>query len=711
MKNVLILFGIIQFCCSLNAQSVIDYSNWQLVFSDEFNDYTQVNQLLSKWRLDYPWGPTLTGNVSESQYYTPDNISFQTGNIIFKAEKQDPPITYNWSDENGTHSKNLKYTSGMLFSQVPLDGGCWDGNIGFAYGMFEIRCKMPKGAGTWPAFWLYSGPTEIDVFEFYDDKRMFTSTIHDWNNNGIHTACNNHFKKSLGADLTEEFHNYACIWDNEKVSIFFDSVEVWTTSREKTHSCPATIIINLAMNDYATLTSTTFEVDYVRAYKVIDNTKPVKSVLAWEKNDLIANKPITHKASTAQGSMYMYNQNKIVYRGSNNKIKILSSNNNNWSYSEPPIIYSGNSLVGGTVVADTFGNIYYKGKDSRLHTLQYQNGVYNYQLIDDGTLSNYSKISATAGQITVFENKVFYRGTDNKLHFYHKSGESWSHVLIPYTYKNSDLIAGNIISDESGNIYYRGANGRLNCFINDGSNYTHTIIGDATIADNQKVSNGVYTIFNTYDGIIYHAKDHTIQRYKFLNNTFVHENILVSNSNVGVRGSVKMVGNDKIYFRDALGKISILTLEGNIWKQSYPSSWGSATNNINIATDNFMATIDGKIHFINSDAYIKKHELLPFLSINVDCDVNDYRPQAIYRKKDAIHNTKIFPNPTNQFFYVSIQLQDIEAASLLLYDSFGKTVYQQLLNNGLNKIDISNLPKGLYLYQLSDGSSGKLIKN
>ena len=52
--------------------------------------------------------------------------------------------------------------------------------------------------------------------------------------------------------------------------------------------------------------------------------------------------------------------------------------------------------------------------------------------------------------------------------------------------------------DESGNIYYRGANGRLNCFINDGSNYTHTIIGDATIADNQKVSNGVYTIFNTY---------------------------------------------------------------------------------------------------------------------------------------------------------------------------------------------------------------------
>lgn len=60
------------------------------------------------------------------------------------------------------------FRSGKLESKVYPDPGTWLGKPGgFTYGMFEIRCKLPADDnGTWPAFWLYSGPTEIDVIEY-----------------------------------------------------------------------------------------------------------------------------------------------------------------------------------------------------------------------------------------------------------------------------------------------------------------------------------------------------------------------------------------------------------------------------------------------------------------------------------------------------------------------------------------------------------------
>ena len=39
----------------------------------------------------------------------------------------------------------MKYTSGRIES-----------NKAFKYGIFEMRAKLPKGRGIWPAFWLLS---------------------------------------------------------------------------------------------------------------------------------------------------------------------------------------------------------------------------------------------------------------------------------------------------------------------------------------------------------------------------------------------------------------------------------------------------------------------------------------------------------------------------------------------------------------------------
>ena len=58
----------------------------------------------------------------------------------------------------------------------------------FRYGVFEMRARLPRGKGTWPAFWLLAGPKnnwkwpddgEIDIMEHVGyDMNNIVSTIH-----------------------------------------------------------------------------------------------------------------------------------------------------------------------------------------------------------------------------------------------------------------------------------------------------------------------------------------------------------------------------------------------------------------------------------------------------------------------------------------------------------------------------------------------------
>lgn len=710
MKKVYFAFALL-LCIShfAQSQSTINYNNWQIVFQDEFNGYTNTTDLTNKWRLDYPWGPTLTGNATENQYYTPSNISFTNDNIVFTAQKQTPPIIFNWEENGVQKTKELDYTSGMLFSKVAYDQGCWDGNIGFTHGMFEIRCKMPKGVGTWPAFWLYSGPTEIDVFEFYDDKRMFTTTVHNWNNNGNHTGCSNHFKKSLGKDLTEEFHNYACIWDDQKVRIFFDSVEVWSTSREYTHSCPATIIVNLAMTTGATMPSTSFVVDYVRTYKPIDNNNPVTNDYVWNKNFVVGSTIKLNKMSNVAHGMHFLEPNKLVIKSNTSKIKCLNKTNGTWEISEPNITYTSTNLVKDDVISDPQGNIYYKGKDNRIHTLEKNGTNYDYHLVDDGMLSSYSIVSATSGALLYANNKIFYRGKDNKLHTYEKINGVWQHQLVNINYTTTYLMTSNIEADQNGAIYYRGNTARIIKISNNGSgNYTQEIIGDASIADNDKVASGILNIAINGDDIIYHTKNHQIKKYTYLSGNWQLNSLNTTNTIPLTKKALRCSTNGNIYYMDNVGKLSILVKNGNIYTHEYPSSWGAESNQTLLPNENFLPSDDGSIYFVNSTLFLQQFLKENYIGANVVCDENDYTPQPIFRQTQIKKNQyNIFPNPAKNTLFIET---DEAESEIQIFDIQGRLYYTKKLILGVNTLDIGDLGSGLYLYKLSNGEFGKFVK-
>jgi beta-glucanase (GH16 family) len=189
----------------------------KLVWSDEFN-YTGLPDS-SKWGYDV--GGQGWGN-NELQYYTEkrlENARVENGMLTIEAIKE--PF------------EKSAYTSARL---VTKKKGDWK------YGKIEVRAKLPKGKGIWPAIWML--PTnweygdwpksgEIDIMEFvgYMPDSIFGSIHTEKFNHSIGTQST---KGLYFKDLADSFHVYSIEWDKNKIVFFVDGKQYHEFKNQKT---------------------------------------------------------------------------------------------------------------------------------------------------------------------------------------------------------------------------------------------------------------------------------------------------------------------------------------------------------------------------------------------------------------------------------------------------------------------------------------------
>ena len=229
--SVVLLFFL--FSCT-SQKSAYNKEDWELVFVDEFNKKGLPDSAL--WNYDV--GGEGYGN-NEAQFYTKsrlENARVENGNLVIEARKE------SWK-------KNL-YTSAKLFTK---------GKHAWTYGRIEVRAKLPKGKGTWPAIWMMSenmktwpDDGEIDIMEHVGFNEGF---IHA----SIHTKKYNHLIHTQKTDTifvkdaTEKFHVYLLDWSPEKIEVYVDDEKIFTTSNsEKTYEAwpfdqPFYLILNVAI--------------------------------------------------------------------------------------------------------------------------------------------------------------------------------------------------------------------------------------------------------------------------------------------------------------------------------------------------------------------------------------------------------------------------------------------------------------------------------
>lgn len=253
-----------QSCYTGNKTSAGGKERWKRLWADEFN--TSGLPDTTRWRFDvggHGWGN------NELQYYT----YADTTNAIVKNGSLH--ITALMKKTGGNN-----YTSAKLITK---------GRQLFRYGKIEVRARLPKGRGTWPAIWMLGNNIdtvgwpdcgEIDIMEHvgFNPDSVFGS---------VHTKRFNHI---LGTQTTKgiyinnpysAFHTYAVEWTPEKISFLVDEecyLEFFNqqkTEAEWPFGKPFYLILNLAIGGNwggekgvgQAIFPAVLEVDYVRVFE------------------------------------------------------------------------------------------------------------------------------------------------------------------------------------------------------------------------------------------------------------------------------------------------------------------------------------------------------------------------------------------------------------------------------------------------------------
>ena len=230
----------------------IERPGWKLTFHDEFDGGALD---LQKWTPNDPWGRERN---RELQAYVKDAFVITNGILRVQAEKREAFYA----------GKQRSQTSGMMTTYVKFSQ---------QYGRFEIRCRVPKGKGMWPAFWLLPDPLgwppEIDVLEVLGhepDKIHLTHHFRDEQRK--HASSGGSWK---GPDFSAGIHEFAVEWSPEQIVWFVDGQERFR-SKKTIPRVKMYVLVNLAVGgdwpgppDERTQFPAAFEVDYVRVYQFL----------------------------------------------------------------------------------------------------------------------------------------------------------------------------------------------------------------------------------------------------------------------------------------------------------------------------------------------------------------------------------------------------------------------------------------------------------
>lgn len=157
--------------------------------------------------------------------------------------------------------RGFPYVSGMVSSRASFVQ---------RYGYFEIRARLPGGAGLWPAFWLLAPggwPPEIDAMEARGAPG-YAVHVH-WSEGGA--------RRSSGCDIplvdgTAAFHDFGVLWTPAAIAFYLDRTPVAWIAAKPGFDRPMYLLANLAVGGWAGAPDTTtpfpatFAIDRIAAW-------------------------------------------------------------------------------------------------------------------------------------------------------------------------------------------------------------------------------------------------------------------------------------------------------------------------------------------------------------------------------------------------------------------------------------------------------------
>ncbi|MDY6302448.1 MAG: family 16 glycosylhydrolase [Bacteroidales bacterium] len=247
--------------------------------------------------------------AEQAAYYAPEGYSLVWHDEFDKGSELNADDWYHevqnsgWVNHELQNYVNHKTPDGKLVTEVrnghlritalKENGKVYSGrvyakrNTGWKYGYIEASIKLPKGKGTWPAFWMmpvnfrsWPADGEIDIMEEVGyHPNYVSSSLHA--NAHVHSNGTQVTHEMYCEGAEGEFHTYAIEWTAQNITTYVDGkVQLSYDNRglgrdDWPYDDPFYVIFNLAWGgdwggaqgvDEAAL-PVTMEVDYVRVFQ------------------------------------------------------------------------------------------------------------------------------------------------------------------------------------------------------------------------------------------------------------------------------------------------------------------------------------------------------------------------------------------------------------------------------------------------------------
>lgn len=107
-------------------------------------------------------------------------------------------------------------------------GAEYRSNDHYSYGYYSVSMKAAKGSGIVSSFFIYTGDPwdEIDI-EFLGKDT--TKVQFNYYTDGVG---DHEYVYDLGFDASEDFHEYAFLWEPDRITWFVDGVEVYRAEKD-----------------------------------------------------------------------------------------------------------------------------------------------------------------------------------------------------------------------------------------------------------------------------------------------------------------------------------------------------------------------------------------------------------------------------------------------------------------------------------------------
>lgn len=264
----------------LKGQTPVSDSNWTIYFEDYFTNPDSFNAkgwcsgaFCENSHVHCGDGTPTDTPKCELQYYDSNNIVYKAGGGLSLQSKINPGsrLANKKRDTNDILCDSLQNLRWFTYTSGSISKYTWSDT--FQYGYFELRCKVPKGYGYWPAFWLWGSngsiDQEIDILEMNGDK---SDTCDKYETNTDQICIVN-----AGVDLSLDYHTYALAWTPHSVIFYRDDKQTSFFQGESVPYLPMYLIINLAIDpwykycDSINFPENSMDIEYVKVYSLKRN--------------------------------------------------------------------------------------------------------------------------------------------------------------------------------------------------------------------------------------------------------------------------------------------------------------------------------------------------------------------------------------------------------------------------------------------------------